>query len=270
MAADRYLDGLVGALSSLQSLLLSTPAIEELLRKLAVLAVQSVDEGMTCGITVRYDHSPYTVAASDERAWIIDEQQYGAGAGPCLEALQTGSAVSVDDQAADDRWPEYRRAATALGVRCSLSLPLTVGDHTLGAMNLYAYSRPRAFDGVRSDRAYAFADQAATTLALAIRQTEQEETAEQLEQALAARSLIDQAVGVLMGQQRCNARVAFALLRRHSQNTNRKLHDVAADIIERYSGQPPVPSAKFQHGSDNATRDDGDAPPGWIPERLRL
>ena len=90
MAADRRLDGLVGALSSLQSLLLSTPAIEEVLRTLAVLAVESVDVGMTCGITVRYDHSPYTVAASDDRAWIIDEQQYAAGGGPCLESFEDG------------------------------------------------------------------------------------------------------------------------------------------------------------------------------------
>jgi GAF domain-containing protein len=232
--------------------LLSTPAIEEVLRKLAVLAVQSVDAGMTCGITVRYDHSPYTVAASDERAWIIDEQQYAAGGGPCLEALRTGSAVSVDDQAADDRWPEYRVAAVALGVKSSLSLPLTVDEQTLGALNLYAYATSHAFAGDRSDRAEAFAEQAATTLALAIRHTEQEETVEQLEAALDARSLIDQAVGILMGQQRCDAQVAFRLLRRHSQNTNRKLRDVATDIIERYSGHRPVPSAKFQRGSDNA------------------
>ena len=251
MADEGRLDGLVGALSSLQSLLLSTPAIEELLRKLAVLAVQSVDPGMTCGITVRYDHSPYTVAASDDRAWIIDEQQYAAGGGPCLEALRTGSAVSVDDQDADERWPEYRAAAVSLGVKCSLSLPLTVDEQALGALNLYAYRKSHAFDGDRSDRARAFAEQAATTLALAIRQTEQQETAEQLEAALEARSLIDQAVGVLMGQQRCDAQVAFQLLRRHSQNTNRKLREVAADIIERYSGYRPVPSAKFQHGSDN-------------------
>ena len=255
MATDGHLDGLVGALASMQSLLLSMPAIEELLGKLAVLAVQSVDAGMTCGITVRYDHSPYTVAASDDRAWIIDEQQYAADGGPCLEALRTGAAVSVDDQEADGRWPEYGMAAVALGVKCSLSLPLTVGAHTLGALNLYAYTRPHEFDHERSDRAKAFAEQAATTLALAIRQTEQQETAEQLEQALAARSVIDQAVGVLMGQQQCDAQVAFTLLRRHSQNTNRKLRDVAADIIERYSGHRPVPPAKFQHGIEDAQDD---------------
>jgi len=249
MTTDEHPEGLVGPLSSLRSLLLSTPAIEDLLSELARLAVSAVDSAMSCGITVRQYQAPYTVATSDDRAAIVDEEQYGAGAGPCLEALSSSRLVVVEDQASDDRWPTYREAATALGVRSSLSLPLVVGDRTLGALNLYAYDRPSAFNEKQMATAKTFAAEAAAALALTIRQIEQQALADQLEQAIASRALIDQAIGVLMGQQRCNAATAFDLLRRHSQNTNRRLRDVAADIIERYSGHTPAPPTPFEHGT---------------------
>lgn len=250
MAIERPTNDLVTAVSALQSLLLSTPAIGDLLTELAGLAVSTVDPAVSCGITLEHDHSPYTVAASDARAVIIDEYQYGGGTGPCLEALRTGLMVLVDDQETDPRWPEYRAAAIALGVRSSLSLPLMVGEASLGAMNIYAQSGPGAFGEEQITRARVFADQAAAALALAIRQIEQQETARQLEQALVARTLIDQAIGMLMAQQRCDAETAFHLLREHSQHSNRKLRDVAAELIERCSGHPPVPPAGFEHRAD--------------------
>ena len=48
--------------------------------------------------------------------------------------------------------------------------------------------------------------------------------------------------------QRCNADEAFALLRAHSQNNNRKLRDVAADLITRVTGGPPLPGRGFHRG----------------------
>jgi AmiR/NasT family two-component response regulator len=60
--------------------------------------------------------------------------------------------------------------------------------------------------------------------------------------------VIDQALGILMAQQRCSADEAFALLRTHSQNNNRKLRDVAADLITRVTGQPPVLGRGFERG----------------------
>jgi hypothetical protein len=59
-------------------------------------------------------------------------------------------------------------------------------------------------------------------------------------------SIIDQAIGILMAQQRCTAAIAFDLLRRASQNRNRKLRDIAADIITKVSGAPPQPRPGFK------------------------
>ena len=56
-----------------------------------------------------------------------------------------------------------------------------------------------------------------------------------LREALRTRGVIEQAKGILMAQQRCTADEAFALLVRHSQNHNRKLRDIAAEIVARVS-----------------------------------
>jgi AmiR/NasT family two-component response regulator len=66
---------------------------------------------------------------------------------------------------------------------------------------------------------------------------------EDLHATLASRSVIDQAVGIVMAQQRCPAPEAFALLSRASQNRNIKLHDLAAEIVTTVGGQPPASSA---------------------------
>ena len=57
--------------------------------------------------------------------------------------------------------------------------------------------------------------------------------------------MIDQALGVLMAQQRCDAQQAFALLRAASQRSNRKLRDVAAEVVGRFSGSPPAEPPRF-------------------------
>ena len=80
-----------------------------------------------------------------------------------------------------------------------------------------------------------FAAQAAVVLANAEAYWASRALASQLEEALASRAVIEQAKGILMATQRCGPDAAFALLRSESQNTNRKVRDVAADYVRRVS-----------------------------------
>jgi GAF domain-containing protein len=235
---------LLQAFAALQSLLLTSPSLDAFLVEVAGLAA-AVVPGASCGITVRRDGQPLTVASSDERAERVDEVQYGAGEGPCLETLRTGAVVDVPRLATDRRWERYRPHAEANGVRCSLSLPLAVGADTVGALNLYGY-RPGAFGLAARGQAELFAAQAAAALTLVLRTAGLVEDRANLEQALTSRTIIDQAIGILMAQQRCTATDAFALLRAHSQNNNRKLREVAADLIAQVSGERPAPAHRFQ------------------------
>lgn len=234
--------------SALQTLLLSTSNVEDFLAEVSRFAAVAVVPPASVGVTTRYDGRAVTVATSDARAALVDEEQYGAGEGPCLESMRTGRFIEVANQVRDTRWPVYRDQAVALGVRCSLSYPLPVQDRVVGAMNLYGFDQPNGFTGADRERAATFAVQAATALGLAVRFAKQAELADQLEQALTSRTVIDQAIGVLMGQQRCDATTAFQLLRAHSQNNNRKLRDVATDIITRLTGHAPTANRGFNHG----------------------
>ncbi|WP_169738795.1 GAF and ANTAR domain-containing protein [Jiangella gansuensis] len=253
-ANDHRNRDLARLLSALPNLLLNTPRVETFLAELADLAAVIIEPPASCGIMTRYEGQLRTVVASDERATVVDAEQYGAGRGPCLEALQTGSIVEVPDQMSDPRWPGYREQAIAQGVRSSLSLPLIVDSGPVGAMNLYGFDRPQSFDPDTRHRAEIFAAQASTTLALALRQLAQAELAEQLEQALSSRTVIDQAIGILMAEQRCSADDAFAVLRTHSQNNNRKLRDVAEALVTRVSRRPAQPGALFRRPGDGGTK----------------
>lgn len=57
------------------------------------------------------------------------------------------------------------------------------------------------------------------------------ERIDQLTEALETREVIAQAKGIIMAKESCGAEEAFAILRRISQHTHRKLRDVAAEIV---------------------------------------
>lgn len=244
------LSALVGAL---HTLLLSTDDLETFLDGVARVAAKVVEPPASCGITIQRDGQPVTVATSDPRAVQVDQSQYDTGTGPSLEALATGEPVEVTDQRYDDRWPAYAATAVALGVQCSLSIPLADdGDRILGALNVYGYERPREFGEDERHRVEMFASQASTAIRLALQRSEQRHVVKQLEQALLSRSVIDQAIGVLMAQERCTTDQAFDLLRQHSQNTNRKLREVAVDLITRVTGHPPTTPVPFRKPGERA------------------
>jgi GAF domain-containing protein len=232
------------AVAELQQLLLSTDDITDFLDQLATLTVKVLPGEVFCGITLRRNHSAFTVASSDSRASQVDEIQYGHNDGPCLHSLATGEVVVVDDLAQDDRWGGYRMPALGHGVRSSLSLPLRGDGEVIGALNIYA-TTPRAFGPAEQLVAGRFADEASRALALAVRMAERSEMSAHLQNALASRAVIDQALGIIMGQNRCTADEAFEVLRAISQNRNVKLRGIAAEMIIAVSGRPPTDTPRF-------------------------
>jgi AmiR/NasT family two-component response regulator len=63
-----------------------------------------------------------------------------------------------------------------------------------------------------------------------------------LRAALATRPVIDQAKGILMAQHRCSPERAFELLTEASQRDNRKVSDLAGEIVASAQRTgPPVP-----------------------------
>lgn len=232
----------ISQVPELAQLLLATPTVDEFLHQLAGAAAEFVTPTASCGITLRYDRHPMTVAHSDALAKSLDEVQYGREEGPCLEAMDTHAVVLVADFVDEDRWDGYPRFALANGVRSSLSLPLSADGDAVGALNLYGI-HPHTFDDEATiGHAVLFAAQASAVLGVVLGQARQVQLTQQLRTAMRSRSVIDQAIGILMGQEQCGATDAFGLLRTASQHRNRKLRDIAADVITSTTGSPPEPS----------------------------
>jgi AmiR/NasT family two-component response regulator len=79
--------------------------------------------------------------------------------------------------------------------------------------------------------AQAFTEYAAVALLNAALIDSKTALAGQLEEAMASRAVIEQAKGVLMGRLGCTPEGAFSHLSRQSQHGNRKLHDVAVQVV---------------------------------------
>ncbi|MFJ6694814.1 ANTAR domain-containing protein [Streptomyces sp. NPDC091272] len=223
----------------LLELLLETDSLEGFLLALARSAASHTPASDGCGITLERAGRPLTVASLGATASLLDEKQYGQDDGPCLTALRTGEEISVPDMVVEERWGEYPSYALAVGTRSSLSLPIAPHTHTAGALNLYS-GKEDGFADADLALLRTLAAQATGALALAQRIADAQEFAADLQTALTTRAVIDQAIGLVMGQRRCTAEQAFATLRSASQNRNIKLRELCAQLLTRIGGEPPA------------------------------
>ncbi len=226
----------VEALLTLSRVNMTDGDLESLLDNVARLAVDQLDGCDMACVTLIGPDGPTTAAFTDPAAPEIDTAQYATGRGPCLQAFEIGTVMRIDDTKLDERWPEFSAAALEHGVRSTLSLPLRTETESIGALNLYSNSVD-AFDGDEQVAAV-FVAHAASTLANAQAYWAAHTLSQQLQEALTSRAVIEQAKGILMREQHCDADEAFEQLKRESQNTNRKLREVAQALVgETTNGQ---------------------------------
>jgi GAF domain-containing protein len=220
--------------SGLSHFVVPSEDLDSTLQRVADLSLQEIEDCDMAGITLLRDGKPVTAVFTDPEAPEIDTAQYSSGSGPCLDAFRTGVVLQIADTTTEPRWPEFCTQASAAGIRSTLSLPLVVGDGALGALNLYSY-KPNGFDDHTTG--LVFAAQAAVVLANSQAYWAAHHLSGQLEIALTSRAAIEQAKGILMATHRCSPDAAFQMLRTESNSTNRKLREVAADVI---SGIKPL------------------------------
>lgn len=175
---------------------------------------------------------PAVAAATDPRAGRIDDLQQELGQGPVVQALQHLSPVVVDSLPGDPRWPDVAAAAAAAGVCAVMALPLRAHDRPVGSITVCS-TLPARFDEGSVARMGAFAGHAGVVLANLQVYWEARHLADNLQQALDSRATIDHAIGILMAGGSPSPSEAFQLLVKASQRENRKLRDIAADIVAR-------------------------------------
>jgi hypothetical protein len=231
--------------SRLERSLAAAESVEDYLRSAVELAGEMTGVEGSYSLSVLLYGNLFTAATSDREAWEADQVEYDTEAGPCVESLRNGVQTEVTDLTVDDRWPAWAAVSVMLGFRSAAGIPAEISPGHRIALNLYAPT-PGAFSGEPIRRGELFLEEVARTLPTALRLFEQTKLAADLQEALASRSTIDQALGVLMAQNRCTRDAAFAILRRASQHRNLKLRDVAATVIERFTGHPAAPPPAFR------------------------
>ncbi|WP_337061853.1 GAF and ANTAR domain-containing protein [Kineococcus sp. G2] len=188
-------------------------------------------------VTVRRGPRATTVASSGDVPLRGDELQYAAGAGPCLEAIASGRPVHVADVGADERWPHVVRRFADLGVGSVLSAPLVPAQDLEWAAGVNVYAVPGGLPAAHRARA----DVLVAVAAGAVSAFAHRQRADHLAEAVASNRDIGAAVGVLMALRKITREEAMADLRRVSQHANRKLRDVAAEVLETGElGEPPA------------------------------
>jgi GAF domain-containing protein len=218
------------SLGELSTFIISDQSIADTLTRCASLAVEAVPPTMFAGMTMMVDDRVGTQAFTDATCPEIDQAQYESGHGPCLEAFRQGCLIVVDSLDGDDRWPEFAAAAMARGVRSTLSVPMMADGSAVGALNFYA-GVDRAFGEPEAETGQLFAAQAAVVLMNAQAYWGARLRSEHLQLALDGRQPIDMAKGIIMNVTGCAPEEAFDVLVKQSREENRKIRDIAAEIV---------------------------------------
>lgn len=223
------------ALRALAGFVVGDAPLDELMHRIASTAKDVIGPVVEASVTfTRGDDSGWTAASTGPLATALDDAQYALGHGPCMDAGSGGTLLYIDDLAGDDRYRQYGPIAAEAGARSSLSVPLPVQGNILAALNLYA-TEPGAFSDEDVELAEAIAAQAAVAVANAVRYGSATKLAADLQESMASRAVIEQAKGIVMATQRCHADDAFAVLVRRSQHENRKLRDIAAELVAEHA-----------------------------------
>jgi GAF domain-containing protein len=226
-----YPDHLSEGIAELSRLLVNEEALDDTLQRVADLACRNIGGADVAGVTMLRDGKPTTTVFTDPTSPQIDSAQYETGIGPCLDAFRYQQVFRIKSTPEDEQWRAFSQAAAEHGIMSTMSLPLGVRDKGIGALNLYS-KQPAAFSEKDEELGLMFATQASVALANAQLYASAYRMTQQLQEALTSRAVIDQAKGILMGQHRISADEAFNVLRTTSQNENRKLRELAQELVD--------------------------------------
>lgn len=186
-------------------------------------AVPGVDGAALCSTKSR---KPVTLAVHGDAADSLITAQRRAGQGPTLHTLKDQTTTATDDLSIDSRWPQLHKFVSRLPVRSVLCRPLRHAHPRPVALTLYARqtSALGRLDVDLLDLVLATADVALAGIA-------QHARVRHLDRALQTNERISVAVGILMTLNNYSEDEAMAAMAVASQAENRKVNDIAADVV---------------------------------------
>jgi transcriptional regulator with GAF, ATPase, and Fis domain len=212
--------------------LLAQDSMHSTLDRIVAHAVHLVNGCDAAGIMVVEGDRVRTVAATDDIVRVSNHIQGEVGEGPCFDATRNQREVYriADLSTQELQWTRYVPKARKLGIGSMMGFLLYTHDRSnLGALDLYG-----AKDGVFTEQSeqvgWLLASHAAVAMATA-------ERVGNLKFGLQTRTLIGEAIGIIMVRHRLTDDEAFARLTKASQNSNTKLRDLAETVV--YTGDLP-------------------------------
>jgi hypothetical protein len=182
-------------------------------------------------LAVRAGGQNHAAHASNSVAGRLSELQYTTGEGPAISACEEDRPVLVPelDAGAARRWPVFVAAAWEMGARSFYSFPLQFGSIRLGMLDMYTTEvGPLPADTLTD--ALTLADSATLLL---LRQPLDDGLDHWAQELLASQAIIHQAAGMLVAQLGADIETAFLRLRAHAFAHERRIGEVAHDIVHR-------------------------------------
>jgi transcriptional regulator with GAF, ATPase, and Fis domain len=172
------------------------------------------------------------VASSEERMRLLELFELQGAEGPCLDAFSSGQPVQASAADSRVRWPVFAPHASQVGFQRMCAVPLRIRSDTIGALNLFR-GGDEPFTEIEMAIAQAMGEVAAIALIQERALREQGLLTGQLQVALSSRVIIEQAKGMLSEYLTVTMDDAFGLLRNYARVHNRKLSEVASDVVGR-------------------------------------
>jgi GAF domain-containing protein len=188
-----------------------------------------------------------SIGVTDEVVLEVDLIQYDTGEGPCLEAIERSHVVRIDLVEAGDRWTHFAQGALHAGINSVLSIPVLADRTTVGALNLYSTSRG-AFDAHAEYLGKSLASYAADIMVTSQLYAYSSDLVHEVLEQIAAREIVNNAVGIIMGREGCDETEA-----------KRRLSERAADHSDNL-----VEAAEWELREQQLRTDETSEPPGSI------
>jgi ANTAR domain len=174
------------------------------------------------------------VCASDDTVERLEELQLTLGEGPGVEAYGTGGPVLVSDLDGDDghRWPVFAASLPAGRTGGLFAFPLQVGAIRMGVLDLYRHAAgPLATAELAA--ALGVAEILTRTLLTSADGSHEPLALDHLLEESSLSREINQATGMVLAQLHVSPEEAYVRLRSVAFTQNRRIGDVARDIVAR-------------------------------------
>jgi hypothetical protein len=233
-------------LTGRQDALVNTENVEQFRPEMAVLPAQAVGSDSSCAMTMGHGPRPVRSPALTRwpRQWMRSNMnstparactpcglvKWSISRTPRERRTGPGSSGGPPPWASSRAWPATAAAVEGLADRGPQ--PLRAARQGLRR------GRSAARQGFRRERLRGAGSRHPAGLARRL--------IDQLRSSMASRTVIDQALGIIMTREQCTQARAFDILCSSSQHRNVKLRDIADAIITSISGEPPQPAPVFE------------------------